>query len=60
MNVEIRTTIEMALVFTRDTLKEHAAEHIVDGEKVLAAEFERIDAALAWLREQATDEVEEE
>jgi hypothetical protein len=56
----MRTTIEMALEFTRNTLREHAAAHIVDGEKVLAAEFDRIEAALAYIRELSEGDDDEE
>lgn len=56
MNDELRETIENALVFSRDSLAEHAAAHITDGESVLAAEIARHNAALAWLEQQPHDD----
>lgn len=47
---EIRETIEAALIFSRDTIQEHAAEHIVDAGDLIAAETARHNRALAWLR----------
>lgn len=55
MNDEIRTTIEWALLFSRDTLKESAALFITDGEPVIAAEIARHNAALVWLGEQGKE-----
>lgn len=55
MDEEIRTTIEWALLFSRDTLKESAALYITDSEPVIAPEIARHNAALVWLNEQGKE-----
>lgn len=52
MNDELRMTIENSLVFTRDSLKEHAPAHIENGDAVIAAEVRRMNEALEWIKQQ--------